>query len=268
MAGPTTAQRGAEKSAPSGPPPAAPRVRIRLPRPRRPRRRTVVVALIATALLGGAAGWALYGSQWFRVERVTASGTRVLTPHQVAGRADVPLKAPLASVDTEAVAARLRAELPRIASVDVVRSWPNGIDLKVTERTPEVLLETDGKFVEVDAGGVRFARVEQRPKGVPLLKSEAGQSPGSRRFGAGRLQREAVRVAAGLPGTIQRDTRVIRVRSYDSITLELTGGRTVVWGSSEQGDVKAQALLALMKIARGARHFDVSAPTAPAMKGS
>ncbi|KOG90098.1 cell division protein FtsQ, partial [Streptomyces varsoviensis] len=83
-----------------------------------------------------------------------------------------------------------------------------------------------------------------------------------------RLRREAVRVAAELPAAVRKDTRTIRVRSYDSITLELTGDREVVWGSGERGAEKARTLTALMKAARGADHFDVSAPSSPAVSGS
>jgi cell division protein FtsQ len=60
----------------------------------------------------------------------------------------------------------------------------------------------------------------------------------------------------------------VRVRSYDSITLELTGGRTVLWGSGEQEAAKAKSLTALMKAAEDAEHFDVSVPSAPASSGS
>jgi cell division protein FtsQ len=64
------------------------------------------------------------------------------------------------------------------------------------------------------------------------------------------------------------DTETVRVTSYDSAVLELTRGRTVMWGSSEEGAVKARVLTALMKASPGAGHFDVSAPTAPAVSKS
>jgi cell division protein FtsQ len=221
---------------------------------------------VATAAAGGV--WLLYWSPWLRMERVSVSGTRVLTAHQVVEAADIPMNAPLLSVDMGAVAGRLRAGLPRIASVEVVRAWPDGIAVTVTERRPEVLLRTGRGYVEVDGGGVRFGSVRQPPGGVPVVHLEAGNSPSLRRFGADRLRREAVRVATALAEPVRRETRVIRVRSYDSITLELTGGRTVAWGSGEHSAVKSGALAALMKTARDARHFDVTAPRAPAVSGS
>jgi cell division protein FtsQ len=232
----------------------------------------MIILAVALTLLGAACVWLLYGSPWLRVSRVTVSGTSVLAPDRVREAAAVPVGSPLLSVDTAGIESRLLRELPRIGRVEVSRSWPGGIGLKVTERTPVLLMEKSGRFVEVDREGVRFATVSQRPAGIPALKM-ALDPPGSaavslRRFGQDRLVREAVAVAGRIPAAVARETRAVKVRSYDGISLELTGGRTVAWGSAENGSAKARALTALMKASAGARHFDVSVPTAPASSRS
>ncbi|MEV5436375.1 FtsQ-type POTRA domain-containing protein [Streptomyces sp. NPDC052682] len=264
MAGSTTAERGERQRESSGPRPVRRLNRRRL-------RRLVLLAL-TLVFVGIPALWLLYGSSWLRVERASVSGTRVLTEAQVRRAAEVPLGKPLISVDTDAIESRLLRKLPRIDAVEVVRSWPHGIDLKVTERTPVLLIQKGRKFVEVDDEGVRFATVSDAPKGVPTLKlrvSRSGSAAASlRRFGQARLVREAVRVARAVPAAVAQRTRTVKVRSYDAISLELSDGRTVDWGSGEQGASKARTLTALMKAAPGARHFDVSVPTAPASSGS
>ncbi|MFI9174440.1 cell division protein FtsQ [Streptomyces lincolnensis] len=264
MAGSTTAERGERQQESSGPPPAR--------RFTPPRLRTIIILAVALVVLAAGSVWVLYGSNWLRVERVSVSGTRILTPAQVREAADVPVGAPLISVDTDAIEARLRRKLPRIDVVDVERSWPHGIGLKVTERTPVLLVQKGQNFVEVDDDGVRFATVSEAPKGVPALELTLSR-PGSRaaslrRFDESRLVREAVRIAGAVPAAVAKDTRTVKVRSYDDISLELTGGRTVVWGSGEKSAVKARTLTALMKASPDARHFDVSVPTAPASSGS
>ncbi|MFD0002613.1 cell division protein FtsQ/DivIB [Streptomyces sp. NPDC127178] len=264
MAGPTTAERG-ERQQESSDPPLARRLRVR-------RLRTMIILLVVLVLLGAGSVWLLYGSKWLRVERVSVSGTRVLTPAQVLEAADVPVGAPLISVETDAIEARLRRKLPRIDVVEVDRSWPRGISLKVAERTPVLIVQKDGKFVEVDKGGVRFATVSVAPKGVPALELTVSRSSSAaaslRRFGEARLMREAVRVADALPDAVARGTQVVKVRSYDDISLVLSGGTTVAWGSGEKGAAKARTLTALMKASPDARYFDVSVPTAPASSGS
>lgn len=270
MAGPTTAERGARKppkgrdgsarSPLSGPP--GNRLRVPGPRP-------LLIALAAVVLVAFAI-WVLYGSQWLRAERVRITGTGVLTEREVESAAAVPLGTPLISVDIDAIEARLRMKLPRIDSVEATRSWPHGIALKVTEREPVLLLKKGTNFVEVDANSVRFATVRpsKAPQHVPVLELAADDSPSLKRFGADRLLTEAVRVRADIPASVVAETQVITARSYDAISLELSRDRTVVWGSSEDGEAKARSLTALMKAAPKARHFDVSAPTAPSVADS
>ncbi|MFF1276661.1 cell division protein FtsQ/DivIB [Streptomyces marokkonensis] len=264
MAGSTTAERGERKRESSGPPPVRRFGRRRL--------RRIIASAVVLVFLGSGAFWLLYGSDLVRVERVSVSGAGVLTPAQVREAADVPLGEQLISVGTEEIEARLAKALPRIDTVDVVRSWPDEITLEVTERTPVLLVHKGGKFIEVDDEGVRFATVSKAPEGVPELKWEAsgtGSAAASlRRFGEDRLTREAVRVAGALPDSVARATRSVKVRSYDAISLELADGRTVDWGSGEKGAEKGRTLTALMKAEPRARHFDVSVPTAPASSGS
>lgn len=168
-----------------------------------PRRGRLLLLAAAVALLGGAAVWALYGSSWLRVESVTAEGTRVLTPAQVEKAAAVQKGVPLASVDTDAVAARLLAELPRLRTAEVERSWPHGIELRVSERRPVLIIAKNGQYGEVDREGVRFATVGTRPKGVPLLKLDAARSPSLKRFPVSRLRAEAVTAAADVPAAVR-----------------------------------------------------------------
>ncbi|MFF4955749.1 cell division protein FtsQ/DivIB [Streptomyces sp. NPDC001222] len=261
MAGPTTAERDGRQQRESGPP-LPPRLgRLR-------RLRMLVILLILLVLVSGGSIWLLYGSSWLRVQRVSVSGTRELTPAQVRDAAGVRLGTPLVSLDTGAIEARLRRRLPRIDTVDAVRSWPHGIALNVTERSPVLLVRDGAKYVEVDREGVRFATVAQAPKGVPALELAPPPSSGPQRFGTDRLVREAVRVAQAVPAAVARGTRAVKVRTYDSISLELGDGRTVLWGSGDKGRAKAVTLTALMKAAPHARHFDVSVPTAPASSGS
>ncbi|MFG2331163.1 cell division protein FtsQ/DivIB [Streptomyces sp. NPDC048604] len=266
-AGPTTAEQRAPRAPkdPSARPPGPPGGSGPLARLRGPRG---LIAAAAALVLGAGGIWAFYGSSWLRAEHVKTSGAKVLTRAEVEAAAAVPLGSPLASVDTAAIEARLLDRLPRIDAVEVSRSWPHGIDLKVTERKPVLLVEKGGKFIEVDSVGFRFATVDRPPAGVPRLVLNASRSPSLRRFDADRLLMEAVRVTGELPRKIARDVRVVKVASYDSVTLELGGGRTVFWGSGEEGAAKARVLTALMKAEPEAGHFDVSAPTAPAASRS
>ncbi|ARQ71258.1 cell division protein FtsQ/DivIB [Streptomyces marincola] len=271
MAGATTAERGRKRRQQgAGPRPPAGHSPLGRLRPGRPRPLTVGLLVLA-ALLCGFGLWALYGSDWLRIERVTvhrSGGPQRLTEEQILRAAEVPDGAPMASLDKGAVRDRALERLPRLASVEVVRGWPHGVTLKVTERTAEVLMPADGEgYTEVDADGVAFGTVPEAAEGVPLLELELEENASLRHFGEDRVLREAVSVAGALPAELRERTRVIRVTSYDSITLELADDRVVRWGSAERSEGKAEALAAVMNASPGARYFDVSAPSAPAASG-
>ena len=100
---------------------------------------------------------------------------------------------------------------------------------------------------------------------LPLYRRSG---PEGRRFDEERLLHEAVGIAGDLPEAVRKETLQVKVRSYDSVVLELTGGRSVVWGSGEEGAAKGRALTALLKASPKADRFDVSVPTAPAVSGS
>lgn len=203
-AGPTTAEkRGAStpKESSEGSSGAGARNRTF----RAPGTRALLLAL-AVLLLGAGGFWALYGSSWFRVEQVRTSGTAVLTPREIEAVAAVPMGAPLVGVDTEVIEARLRERFPRIGSVEVVRSWPHGIGLKVTERKPVLLMEKGGKFIEVDTAGVRFATVDTAPGASPGSSSTARPPracAASARTGcSGRRSASGVNSRRKSPGTL------------------------------------------------------------------
>jgi cell division protein FtsQ len=273
MSGGTDTARGGDRSgraaatgppAPRGPRPPGP---TRRSGPRVPRRVLLITLAVLTVLIGGGT-WAVYGSSWFRATNVTVSGNGEVTTDQIKHAAAVPLGGALISVDTGAVRARLLKALPRIGTVRVAHSWPHTVTVKVTERTPSAVLENGGKFTEVDRDGVRFATVDRAPAGVPLVQLAPVQSASLRHFGTTRLLQSAIAVAGDLPDSLRGQATAIRVRSYDGVTVELTRGREVVWGSAQDGARKSAVLVALMKAEPHAEHFDVSAPTAPAVSGS
>lgn len=239
----------------------APRLTVRA-------RRIALLVLVALTVLLGGGTWVVYGSPWLRADTVSVRGDGALTGAQITRAAAVPLGGALVSVDTGAVRKRLLKALPRLKDARVHRSWPHTVRIDVTEREPSAVLKSGGKFVEVDREGVRFATVDRRPTGVPLVELTPDQTASFRHFGTKRLLQAAITVAGRLPDSLTGHATAIKVRSYDAVTIELTGGKDVMWGSQDDSATKAQVLTALMKAEPDATHYDVSAPTAPAASGS
>jgi cell division septal protein FtsQ len=215
------------------------------------RLRTLAVLGLALALLG-AAGWIVLESSLLSVRSVQVTGASRLTPAEVLAVADVAPTTPLARVDTDAVARRVAA-LDAVRSVSVSRQWPRSVRIVVHERVPAAVQRQGTSYLLVDGTGVAFDTVRKRPKGLPLVTAPAAE--GEPAF------RAALAVLTSVPASVRSQLVEVRAASPDQVTLRLTRGRTVVWGSTERGDRKAAVLTALMS--RRAAVYDVSAPDSP-----
>lgn len=217
------------------------------------RRRWRRIALGALAVvLAGVVVWAVWFSSLLEVRAVTVVGTEHLTVERVKRVAQVPLATPLPRIDTEAIEERV-AELPPVESVTVERDLPHGVRITVTERTAVAWIERDSTPWAVDATGVVYRPLNSEPDHIPQLSIDADDR---------REVVAAARVAADLAdSSLARQVQSISAESRDSIELDLTKGRTVVWGSAQDSAAKLDVLEPLLRI--DARVYDVSAPERP-----
>jgi cell division protein FtsQ len=216
-----------------------------------------MVVLVLLLALVGAAGWVVLESTLLSVRSVRVAGASRVTPAEVLAVADVAPATPLARVDTEAVARRVGA-LVEVRHVSVSRQWPRSVRIVVEERMPAAVQRSGSSYLLVDPTGVAFDRVAKRPLGLPLVT--APTAAGEPAF------RAALAVLTAVPASVRRQLLEVRAASPEQVTLRLTRGRTVVWGSPERGARKAAVLTALMS--RRASVYDVSAPDAPTTRRS
>lgn len=212
-----------------------------------------LVALLLLALLG-AAGWLVGFSKVFAVRHVEVTGVTTLSSDQVRTTAAVPMGVPLVRQHLDAVAQRV-AGLRVVRSVVVSRRWPDTVHVAVTERTARLAVAQPGGFVLVDDQGQAYLSVTSAPAAVAIAEVDPAN--------AALLTRVAA-VAQALPVDLRRRVRAITALTPDSITLKLTDGDVVLWGSAEESELKSQVLRALLK--RPATRYDVSAPHSPALR--
>lgn len=226
--------------------------RIDLRRRQLRKRRWLLIAIAtAVAALVGSLGWLVLGSDVLGVKAVEVQGSTLVGDDRVRELAAVPPGAPLATLDLDAIAARV-AGLPSVERVAVSRQWPNTVDIAITERTALFALETPGGYWLADASGVIFDSAIKPPKGLVVARVPSGDP---------RLIRDLGTVTAALPPALRAKVKLATAETADDITLTLTDSSKVVWGGAEQSELKAQVLAALMKTQ--ARVYDVSAPSNP-----
>jgi cell division protein FtsQ len=218
------------------------------------RRWLAATVLLAVLGISGGVTWALLGSGLFAVRSVVVTGTRLVPESEVIAVADVQPGIPLIRVNTAQIAARVLS-IRQILAVRVATSWPDRVVITVRERTAALAVPLPGGgFDLIDANGVIVQSAASRPPGLPVYTTTAAVSSlrGDPDVSA------AAAVVGALPARLRSSVTSVTAPSPDQVTLELTGGVTVVWGDADDAAAKARELGILMQT--HARYYDVSSP--------
>lgn len=221
---------------------------------RKRQRRVRLLTLGAVAfvlLLAGVITWLFGFSSVFAARQVRVSGVSLLTEEQVIQAAAVEVGRPLAMLDLSGARERVSALAP-VAEVTVERRFPDTVEIIVKERTLSYLWNDAGKVNWVDTEGVVFNEEGEPPAGVVMAQIDAPDQ---------RLLRDVSTVVRAIVPTLGERITSIRASAVDQIEIRLDDGDTVVWGSADDSDLKAQVLAVLLS--QEASVYDVSAPEAP-----
>jgi cell division protein FtsQ len=213
--------------------------------------RYVIGSVLLVALVAGGI-WLVFVSSALTVKHVAVQGESQLSEQRVLAAADVPQGAHLAQLDLEAIRARVAA-LAAVRRVDVSRDWPDGVLIKVTERTPVAVVALDGRFHAMDTDGVLFRDYAKPPPVLPRVVSTEGVNS--------EALSQAARVIAALPSGLAGRVDHVQVAGIDRISLVMRRGAVVVWGSDAQSALKAEVLTRLLRLP--AHTYDVSVPGQP-----
>lgn len=225
---------------------------VEVARARRRSRLKIAAGVMGGAALLALAGWVVLMSGAFAVSEVRVTGVSRLSAFEVAEQAAVEPGTPLVRVDTAAVVRRVQALAP-VERVEVARRWPRTLVVRVRERVPAAVQVRGSGWVLVDRTGVEFATEPRRPRDLPLVSAPVDQ-------GAAALK-ATLDVLDALPPYVRADVRQVRAASPEHVSMVLTRGRTVEWGSLERAERKAAVLTVLLS--RKASVYDVSAPDTP-----
>jgi cell division protein FtsQ len=215
----------------------------------------LVLAAVGLTVLTVALGVVLYFTPAMSARSIIVTGIGAVTRDQVLDAAQVRLGTPLLQINTDQVADRVAA-IRRVASARVQRQYPSALRITIVERVPVVVKEfPDGPHL-YDRDGVDFA-TGPPPPALPYI--DVG-NPGP----TDPPTKAALAVLLALRPEIVAQVGRIAAPSVASITLTLTDGRTVIWGTNERTEEKAEKLAALLT--QSGRIYDVSSPDLPTVK--
>ncbi|MCK3770504.1 FtsQ-type POTRA domain-containing protein [Microbacterium aerolatum] len=218
----------------------------------RSRRRRLIWlgALGALVLLVGGSVIAAY-SPLFAVEKITVAGASSLDPATIEAALEGQIGTPLALVDESEVKAALIA-FPLIETYALEARPPHDLTVRIVERTPIGVIESDAGYTLVDAAGVALSTTAEQSAGQPVLHVDGGID--SDAFESVGL------VVRSVPADVREALVEVTASTVDDVTLRLSSGLTVVWGSAEESVEKARTLVAAMAANPGASKIDVSSP--------
>lgn len=215
------------------------------------RRRIVWLSSIgAVILLVGGSVAAAY-SPLFAVEKITVAGATTLDPAAIEAALGDQLGTPLALVDTSEVKAALLA-FPLIETYALEARPPHDLTVRIVERTPIGVIRSDAGYTLVDAAGVALATTSDQPEGQPLVDVDGGVD--SAAFESAGL------VVRALPADVRAALTGVTATTADDVTLTLSTGLTVVWGSADRSALKAVVLSTAMAKSPNAASIDVTSP--------
>lgn len=210
----------------------------------------VVLALVATVTIS-------VFSPALSLQTITVQGTSRVDRAQVLSSLDAQVGKPLALIDFTAVKRDL-SEFPLIESYVTETKPPHTLVIRITEREPIASVKVGKTYELVDPAGVVIATSTRKPAGVPVVGLKGGSVDG-------KVFRSTAEVLLALPAELLKKVASVSASTADDVTLTLTGGEQVVWGSADRSAKKAQLLTGLIRDhnARDPQQsvqYDVSAP--------
>ena len=221
------------------------------------RRRVGSAAAVLLVLVGGL-GWLVFFSSALGLQHIEVRGAQALSPATVEEVLAIPEGTPLARVNLSAAEAALE-NITQIESASLTRDWPQTLVVQLTERTAIAAVDLSGTTWLLDRFGVLFAQVSEIPQGVVWL---AVQAPGP----DDRATSAAIGVIQALPPAILEILVRVLAPSPTGIELELTDGRTVIWGSADESERKSQILTGMLAAGIAGIVYDVSSPTSAVVR--
>lgn len=173
----------------------------------------------------------------------------------------------LLRLDTSRLSTQLSDNLVRVRQAQVTRAWPRGLRVQLTMRVPVATVQGPDGYQVLDNEAVVLERVPEAPSGlVTILPDPAGGGlTGSQTISAKQVAAVTQVVGSLTPSTLER---VASGSATDAgqVTLTLSDGGSVVWGDTQDSELKARVLVTLMTTS--ASIYDVSSPHRPTTRSA
>lgn len=212
-----------------------------------------VLAVLGVGAVVAALTWVVLESSLLVVDRVEVVGAQRQDADQVRSAVAGAVGVQLARVDTGDIERRVAA-LPVVRTAEAVRVWPSTLEVRLVERVPVAAVPDVTGFVLVDRTGAPVVARAEPPGDLPVVEVNL-------RIAAPGTLPAVLQVMDDLPSALRADVERVGATSPDSVSMQLRGGQSVVWGGPDDAALKARVLDVLLT--QEAEVYDVSSPRTP-----
>lgn len=233
------------------------------PEHRKAKRRKIawIWATIVLTLL--TAGWAvLYFSPILAIENITHEGLDLVAQSEAEERTAQLKGTPLPQV-TDRKVTEIFQDNPAVDHVTLRAEPPHGLVVIVHEHQPIAMSPRGKQYVVFSGQGNELAEIPSKKAqefDLPVVASASDVADQD-------VFATITEVLGSLPDDLRDQVRAASGSSIDSIELELSSGKMVMWGNSDHAEKKVQVLEALLGLdedqAAEISEYDVSAPDFP-----
>ena len=172
----------------------------------------------------------------------------------------------LLRLDTGRLSTQVSDKLVRVRQAQVTRSWPRGLRVQLTMRVPVATVQGADGYQVLDNEAVVLERVAEAPSGlVTIVPDKTDGASGSQTISAKQVAAVTQVVGSLTPQTL---AQVASGSATDAgqVTLTMSNGAIVVWGDTQDNELKARVLATLMTTS--ASIYDVSSPHRPTTRSA
>lgn len=211
--------------------------------------RTGAIVLGVAAVLAACA--LIYNSPLFSISRVEVAGVKHLTADRVRQLAKVPAGSTLLRFPADEVASRVSAD-PWVESVSVSRVFPNGMRIRVTERQPVAVVQTDKGTWLADRNSYLIAPASNEATfaGIPAIGAVPGLVLKAGRTTSPEL-RNAIAVLTGISPQLASAVKSMSAPTVDGTSVLTKDRVEIVFGEAVDLPVKDAGARRILQEQRG-----------------
>ncbi|HUW64512.1 MAG TPA: FtsQ-type POTRA domain-containing protein [Spirochaetia bacterium] len=234
----------------------------------RPKARINVGESLLFIVLLVLAGYILFRSPLFQVQRMEVTGTRLLQPGQIRELSGINLGENIFQVNLGEAQKKI-ALLPLVKTADLRRILPSTVLIEVTERTPVALLDEGSTFGEVDEDGYYLQQGAVNTGGLPVLTGIQASLPAPGQKVNAQALPAVLHFVSGLPPDLLPKLSEVHVQSNGQLILTTLYGIPVLAGDTSDPAGKGALLLAILQQLEQKKkiaYIDLSSVSSPVVK--